>query len=108
MGREIDESWIDDAIDRYRRLDQLRAEFDKAVASHTVSVHSPDNSIEIVVTAAGEIADVHIAGALQHRNPAEFAREIRAVVTAAADAARWAREKLHGEVFGKLRPLEGE
>ena len=108
MGREIDESWIDDAIDRYRRLDQLRAEFDKAVAAHTVSVHSPDNSIEIVVTATGEIADVRISGALQHRNPVEFAREIQAVVTTAADAARWAREKLHGEVFGKLHPLGEE
>ena len=108
MGREIDESWIDDAIDRYRRLDQLRADFDKAVASHTVSVHSPDNSIEIVVTAAGEIADVRINGALHHRNPIEFAREIQAVVTTAADAARWAREKLHGEVFGKMHPLGEE
>ena len=108
MGREIDESWIDDAIDRYRRLDQLRGEFDKAVAAHTVSVHSPDNSVEIVVSAAGEIADVRISGALHHRNPAEFAREIQAVVTAAADAARWAREKLHGEVFGKLHALGEE
>jgi hypothetical protein len=105
MAREIDESWIDMAIDRYRRLDQLRAEFDKAVAAHTVSVHSPDGSIEIVVTAAGAIADVRIGGPLHHRNPAEFAREIQAVVTTAADAARWARDKLAGEVFGKLHPL---
>ncbi len=105
MAREIDESWIDAAIDRHRRLGQLRAEFDKAVAAHTVSVHSPDDSIEIVVTAAGEITDVRISGTLHHRNPIEFAREIQAVVTTAADAARWAREKLHGEVFGKLHPL---
>ena len=49
----------------------------------------------------GEITDVRIKGTLQHRNPAEFAREIQAVVTAAAEAARWAREKLHGEVFGR-------
>jgi DNA-binding protein YbaB len=105
MGREIDESWIDEAIDRYRRLDQLRSEFDKAVASHAVSVHSPDDSIEVVVSAAGEITDVRIKGTLQHRNPTEFARQIQAVVTAAADAARWAREKLHGEIFGKTPPL---
>jgi hypothetical protein len=105
MAREIDESWIDAAIDRHRRLGQLRAEFDKAVAAHTVSVHSPDDSIEIVVTAAGEITDVRISGTLHHRDPIEFAREIQAVVTTAADAARWAREKLHGEVFGKLHPL---
>ena len=108
MAHEIDESWIDEAIDRYKRLDQLRADFDKAVASHTVSVHSPDGSIEVVVTAAGAIADVRIGGALHHRNPIEFAREIRAVVTTAADAARWAREKLAAEVFGKLHPLGEE
>jgi DNA-binding protein YbaB len=105
MAREIDESWIDEAMERYKRLDQLRADYERAVASHSVSVHSPDDSIEIVVAASGEITDVRINGSLQHRNPIEFAREIRSVVTTAADAARWAREKLHGEVFGKLRSL---
>ncbi|GAA0524143.1 hypothetical protein GCM10010172_00680 [Paractinoplanes ferrugineus] len=105
MAREIDEAWIDDAIERYQSLERLRDEFDKAVASHSVSVHSPDNSIEIVVTAAGAITDVRIHGPLHHRNPAEFAREIKAVVTTAADAARWAREKLRGEVFGRQHRL---
>ena len=103
MAREIDEGWIDEAIDRYRRLDQLRAEFDKVVASHSVSVHSPDDTIEVVVTAAGEITDVRITGSLQQRGAAEFAREIQAVVTGAAEAARWARAKLHDEIFGKLK-----
>jgi len=107
MAREIDESWIDEAIDRYRRLEQLRGDFDRAVASHVVTVHSPDDSIELVVTAAGEITDVRIHGALHHRHPAEFAREIQAVVTNAAQAARWAREKLHGEIFGRLH-AQGE
>ena len=103
MAREIDEGWIDEAIDRYRRLDQLRAEFDKVVASHSVSVHSPDDTIEVVVTAVGEITDVRISGSLHERNATEFAREIQAVVTSAAEAARWARAKLHGEIFGKLK-----
>jgi len=103
MAREIDEGWIDEAIDRYRRLDQLRAEFDKVVASHSVSVHSPDDTIEVIVTAAGEITDVRITGSLHQRSAAEFAREIQAVVTSAAEAARWARAKLHGEIFGKLK-----
>ena len=103
MAREIDEGWIDEAIDRYRRLDQLRAEFDKVVASHSVSVHSPDDTIEVLVTAAGEITDVRISGSLHQRSTAEFAREIQAVVTSAAEAARWARAKLHGEIFGKLK-----
>ncbi|WP_433299954.1 YbaB/EbfC family nucleoid-associated protein [Actinoplanes sp. CA-030573] len=106
MAREIDEAWIDEAIDRYRRLDQLRGEFDKAVASHSVSVHSPDDSIEVVVTAAGEITDVRISGSLQHRSAAELAREIQSVVTTASEAARWARAKLHGEIFGTLHPLK--
>lgn len=107
MAREIDEAWIDEAIDRYRHIEVLRADFDKAVAAHTVSVHSPDQSIEVVVTAAGDIVDIRLHGGLHHRQPAEFAREMRAVVTSAAEAARWARDKLHGEVFGSFRTLEG-
>ncbi|GLY05883.1 MULTISPECIES: YbaB/EbfC family nucleoid-associated protein [Actinoplanes] len=107
MGREIDEAWIDEAIDRYRRIEGLRAEFDHAVAAHSVSVHSPDRSIEVVVTAAGDIVDVRLHGELRDRDPARFAGEIRAAVAAASEAARWAREKLHGEVFGSFRSLEG-
>jgi hypothetical protein len=105
MAREIDEAWIDEAIDRYRRIDMLRAEFEKAVAAHEVSVHSPDDSIEVLVTAAGEITDVRIRGSLENRTAAELAREVQAVVTTASEAARWAREKLHGEVFGAFRSL---
>jgi len=105
MPREIDEAWIDEAIERYRRLEVLRGEFDKAVAGHVVSVHSPDDSIEVLVTAAGEITNVHIRGSLQHRTAADLAREVQAVVTSAAEAARWAREKLHDEVFGAFRSL---
>ena len=74
-------------------------------AGHTVSVHSPDDSIEIRVTAGGEITGVHIRGSLQHRSAAELAREVQAVVTTASEAARWARQKLHDEVFGEFRSL---
>ncbi len=105
MAREIDEAWIDEAIERYRRIDVLRGEFDKAVAAHVVSVHSPDDTVEVLVTAAGDIADVRIRGTLQNRNAADLAREVLAVVTKAAEAARWAREKLHDEVFGAFRSL---
>ena len=105
MAREIDEAWIDEAIDRYRRIDVLRGEFDKAVAAHVVSVHSPDDTVEVRVTAAGEITDVQIRGTLQNRNAADLAREVQAVVTTATEAARWAREKLHDEVFGAFRAL---
>ena len=105
MAREIDEAWIDEAIDRYRRIDVLRGEYEKAVAAHVVSVHSPDDSVEVLVTAAGEITDVRIRGNLQNRNAADLAREVQAVVTNATEAARWAREKLHHEVFGAFRSL---
>ncbi|WP_127500100.1 YbaB/EbfC family DNA-binding protein [Actinoplanes solisilvae] len=105
MAREIDEAWISEAIERHRRFEQLRADYDRLVESHQVSVHSSDDSIEVVVTAAGRIADIQLHGGLQHRNPVEFARELRATVAQAAEAARWAREKLHDETFGKLRSL---
>ena len=105
MAREIDEAWIEEAIERYRRVEALRAEFDKAVAANVVSVHSPDNSIEVLVTAAGDITDVRIRGSLHHRTAADLAREVQAVVTSASEAARWAREKLHDEMFGGFRSL---
>jgi len=105
MAREIDEAWIDEAIDRYRRIEALRAEFDKAVTAHVVSVHSPDNTVEVLVTAAGDITDVRIRGSLQNRSAADLAQEVQAVVTSATDAARWAREKLHDDIFGAFRSL---
>ncbi|MEV6600332.1 YbaB/EbfC family nucleoid-associated protein [Actinoplanes sp. NPDC051346] len=105
MPREIDETWIDEAIERYRRLDVLRAEFDKAVAAHVVTVHSPDDTVEVLVTAAGDIADVRIRGDLRQTNATELAREVQAVVTNAKEAARWAREKLHDEIFGAFRTV---
>ena len=108
MAREIDEGWIDEAIERYRRVDARRAEFDKAVAAHVVSVHSPDDSVEVLVTAAGDITDVRIRGSLQNRTAADLAREVQAVVTSATEAARWAREKLHDEIFGAFRSLEDQ
>ena len=74
MGREIDEGWIEEAVERYRRIEALQAEFDQAARRLKVTVHSPDGLVELVVTAA-------------------------------ADAARWAREKLHDEMFAGYRSL---
>jgi DNA-binding protein YbaB len=105
MAREIDEAWIEEAVERYRRIDALKAEFDKAVMATEVSVRSPDDTVEVVVTAAGDIVDVRIRGALQHRSNADLSRAVHAAVTAAADAARWARHKLHDDMFGAFRPL---
>ncbi|MEV1287773.1 YbaB/EbfC family nucleoid-associated protein [Micromonospora sp. NPDC049679] len=105
MAREIDEAWIEEAVERYRHIESLQAEFDKAVHGVEVTVRSPDGLVEVVVTAAGAITDVRIFGALHGRTSVELARSVHAAVTAAADAARWAREKLHGETFGDYRPL---
>jgi DNA-binding protein YbaB len=105
VGREIDEAWVEEAVERYRRIESLQAEFDKAVRGVSVTVRSPDGLVEIVVTAGGAITDVRIVGALHGRTNVELSRSIQAAVTAAADAARWARDKLHAEMFRDYRPL---
>ncbi len=105
MGREIDEAWIEGAIERYRRIESLQAEFDRAVSGVEVTVRSPDGLVEVLVAADGVISDVRFLGPLHNRAPADVARAVRAAVTAAADAARWAREKLHIETFGEYRRL---
>lgn len=104
MGREIDETWIEEAVERYRRIDALLAEFDKAVTTVEVSVRSPDGLVEVVVTADGTIRDVRI-DQVRGQTGAELSRSVRAAVTAATDAAAWARQKLHAETFGDYRSL---
>jgi DNA-binding protein YbaB len=106
MAREIDEVWIEEAVARYRRIEALQAEFDEAVHAVEVTVRSPDNLVEVQVSAAGEIRSVNILPTAQGRTAAELSRSVHVAVTAAADAARWAREKLHAETFGDYRPLE--
>lgn len=105
MARDIDEAWIEEAVERYRRIDELLAEFDKAVRGIEVTVRSPDGLVEVIVTADGTIRDVRIEGSLQGRAGNQVARSVRDAVTAAADAASWARRKLHAETFGEYRPL---
>lgn len=106
MAREIDELWIEQAVARYRRIEALRARFDEAARALVVTVRSPDDSVEVLVSAAGDIRSVNLLASAQSRNTADLSRSIRVAVTAAADAARWAREKLHAETFGDYRPLE--
>jgi DNA-binding protein YbaB len=105
MAREIDEAFIEAAVQRYQRLDGLLTEFDKAVRGVEVTVSSPDGLVEVVVTADGTIRDVVITGALAGRTNVELSRSIRQAVAAAADAAAWARTKLHAETFGEYRPI---
>lgn len=105
MAREIDEAWIEEAIDRYQQVERQLAEFDKALSNVEVTVRSPDGLVEVVVTADGSIRDVVIGDAAQGRTPRELSRSVQAAVTAAADAAGWARERLHRDTFGGLHPL---
>ena len=104
MGREIDEAWIEEAIERYRRIEERAAEFQRAAGSIDVTVHSPDGLVEVVVSADGTIKDVRI-GSLAGRTSADVSRSVREAVTAAADAAAWARKKLQAETFGEYQPL---
>jgi DNA-binding protein YbaB len=105
IGREIDEAWIEDAIERYQRIEERQARFDEAVKGVSVTVRSPDGLVEVVVSADGTIKDVQINGSLHGRSTADLSRSLREAVTAAADAAEWARRKLHADTFGEYRPL---
>jgi DNA-binding protein YbaB len=105
MSREIDEAWIEEAVERYRRIDALLADFDKAASGVEVTVRSPDGLVEVVVTADGTVKDVVISGPLHGRSSAELSRSVRDVVAAAANAAAWARQKLHAETFADYRPI---
>src|SRR5689334_25102828 len=103
MAREIDETIIEEAIERYQRLDARLAEFEKAIKTVEVTVRSPDGLVEVLVTADGTIRDVRVD--VQGRGNADVSRAVREAVTAAADAAAWARQKLHAETFTDYRPL---
>ncbi|MGC9670303.1 YbaB/EbfC family nucleoid-associated protein [Planosporangium sp. 12N6] len=103
MGREIDETWIDEAVERYQRIEARLAELDRVVKGVEVTVRSPDDLVEVVVTADGTVRDVRIHGGA--RSNEELSRAVREAVTAAADAAGWARRKLHAEMFGAYQPL---
>jgi DNA-binding protein YbaB len=105
MGREIDEAWIEEAVERYRRIETVLAEFAKAATSIEVTVRSPDGMVEVLVTADGTIRDVRILGSLAGRSNVDVSRSVREAVTAAADAATWARQKLQTETFGDFRAL---
>ncbi|HWB36719.1 MAG TPA: YbaB/EbfC family nucleoid-associated protein [Rugosimonospora sp.] len=100
MAREIDEAFIEEAIERYQRLDALRAEFDKAVRDVEVTVQSRDGVVEVRVAGDGTIRAVTFPGSLAGRSNAELSRSVTEAVGSAADAARWARDRLHQETFG--------
>jgi DNA-binding protein YbaB len=105
MGREIDEEWVTEAIERYRQIEARQAEFDRALHGVEVTVRSPDGLVEVVVSANGSIRTVNVIGALHGRTNVDVSRSIQAAVAAAHDAADWARRKLHADTFGDYPPL---
>ena len=105
MGREIDEAFIDEAVHRYQRIETRIAEFNRASAAMDVTVHSPDGFVRVVVSVAGVIRDVVIDERLLEASSADIGTSVRLAVTAAADAAEWARAKLHAETFSDYLPI---
>lgn len=105
MGREIDESWVEEAIARYRRIEDLQAQFDVAVARTEVTVRSPDDLVEVLVRADGSIREVTVVGSLVGRTNVEISRSIQAAMESASGAAEWARRTLYAETFGGYAPL---
>ena len=108
MGREVDESWIEEAIERYQRIEQVQAEFERALSKVDVTVRSPDGLVEVVVSADGAIREVVISDSAHGRNARELSRAVQSAVTAAADAASWARKKLHQDMFGDYPQLRSD
>jgi DNA-binding protein YbaB len=106
MAGDIDEAWVEEAIERYRRIEAVQAEFDKAVCGLEVTVRSPDDLVQVVVGGDGAIRRVAIVGSLYGRTNQDLSRSIQSAVTAATDAARWARQKLRAETFGDYPPLQ--
>jgi DNA-binding protein YbaB len=105
MVREIDEVFIEEAIERYLRIDERQAEFVKASAGMEVTVHSPDGLVTVVVAADGTVRDVEIDEQLLASSGADVSRSVRLAVVAAADAAEWARAKLRAEIFSDYDPI---
>lgn len=99
MAREIDEAFIDEAIDRYQRVEAQLAQFNQACAAMEVTVRSPDGLVEVIVTLAGTIRDVVIDDRLLGESGRTVSTSVRLAVIAAADAATWARQKLQAESF---------
>jgi DNA-binding protein YbaB len=105
MPREIDDAWVEEAIDAYRRIEEKQASFARALSQLEVSVRSADGTVEIVVGADGKVRRVNVAGSLDGVSPTELARAIQQATSAAHEAAEWARRKLYDETFGDYRSL---
>jgi DNA-binding protein YbaB len=105
MPREIDDAWVEEAIAAYRRIEEKQASFAQALERLEVSVRSSDDTVEVIVGADGNVRRVTVLGQLSEMSNQDLARAIHQATTAAHDAARWARRKLHEETFGDYERL---
>lgn len=109
MPREIDEAFIEEAIEQYRKIDAQRQEFGKAIVDIEVTVRSPDGLVEIVVTGAGEFREVTITDdSVDPQKARELSQAVLAACQAASHAGSWARQKLYEEKFGDYPPLRDQ
>jgi hypothetical protein len=105
MARELDEAWVQAAITHYRRSEQWQAELESWLGAAEVSVHSPDQLVEVRVSPDGSIRRVAVVGSLRDRTSVEVSRSIDAAVGAAAAAADWARRTLYAEALSGRAPV---
>ncbi|HEY8474933.1 MAG TPA: YbaB/EbfC family DNA-binding protein [Natronosporangium sp.] len=104
MAKELDEAWIEAAIAGHHRVERLQAAVEAWVEAAEVTVHSPDELVEVRVCPDGSIRRVSL-GPVEGRSSAELSKSIEAVVGAAADAADWARRTLYAEAARAQGPF---
>lgn len=105
MPREIDDAWVEEAIEAYRRIEEKQASFTRSLERLEVTVRSPDDAVEVIIGADGVVKRVTVLGQLASMSNEDLARSILQATSAAHDAARWARRKLHEETFGEYERL---
>jgi len=107
MPREIDDAWVEEAIEAYRRIEEKQTSFARALERFEVSVRSSDDTVEVVVSADGRVKRVNVLGNLATMNNTGLARAIQQASSAAHEAAQWARRKLYDETFSDYERLGG-
>ncbi|MEU7821411.1 YbaB/EbfC family nucleoid-associated protein [Catellatospora sp. NPDC049111] len=107
MPREIDDAWIEEAIASYRRIEERQASLARALAELEVTVHDPDDLVEVVVGGDGAVRKVVVTGSLDGLTGPQLSRAIQQAISAAHDAAAWARRKVYEETFGDFTALGG-
>lgn len=99
---ELDEAWVEEAIARHRWYERLLAELPGWASRTEVSIHSPDQLVEVRVTADGTVRQVDLVGPLHGRTTAEVSRSVQQALSGATEAAGWARRILYAEALGRF------